>query len=236
MIIGFGNGDFWKLHTTETNRFEDSFLQSLIEAETNAVELHCRDIESLDFLLMYNMHSLAKFHFVSVHSLNFAYDDNDMSHNILQKIEQVCAKCHVKNVVFHTDNVLNWDVIAQYKNIPVSIENMDDRKKFGRTLADIQLILDKYDFGLTLDLQHCFVNDPTMQLAKDLQTTFKDRIVEYHISGFDKNALHYPLYKTNQNIIIESLAYKKVPIIIESVFDTFDDSQKELYYIQERLI
>jgi len=128
MIIGFSNGDFWKSHVIETDRFSDVFLQSLVECGTNAVELHCRDMASLDFLLAHDTPSLAKFQFVSMHSVNFAYDDNVESHTILHKIEQICLKYHVKNVVFHIDNVLNWDIIAQYENIPASIENMDDKK------------------------------------------------------------------------------------------------------------
>jgi len=101
---------------------------------------------------------------------------------------------------------------------------------------DIQSILDKYNFGLTLDLQHCFVNDPTMKLAQDLQMKFHGRIVEYHISGFEEKAPHYPLYETRQDIIIESLIYKTIPIIIESVFDICGDEQDELRYIQKRLV
>lgn len=235
MIIGFGNGDFWKLHKQKTDRFESEFLKFLIQTSTNAVELHCLNIESLEFLLINDMVILEEFDFVSVHAIDFMYDNDDSSHEVLQKIEQICIKYNINNVVFHTDKVLNWDVIAQYQNIPASIENMDDRKEFGRTLADVQSILNKYDFGLTLDLQHCFVNDPTMKLAQDLQEIFKERIVEYHISGFDKQVLHYPLYKTHQDIIIKSLAYKNVPIIIESVFDDFSESETELRYIQERL-
>jgi len=234
-IIGFGNGDFWKLHTKETQLFDNAFLKSLNDVKTNAVELHCRDVESLDFLLQNDIDSLNSFEFISVHALDLAYDDNNDSHGVLQKIEQICIKYNTKNVVFHTDKVQNWDVIAQYTKIPISIENMDDRKPFGRTLEDVNSILEKYDFGLTLDLQHCFVNDATMKLAQDFQKKFKNRIVEYHISGFKEVVLHYPLYKTKQDIIIDSLMYKDVPIIIESVFDAFGEEKDELQYIQKRL-
>ena len=86
-----------------------------------------------------------------------------------------------------------------------------------------------------LDLQHCFVNDPSMQLAKDLHKAFGDRLVQYHISGYHPEYLHYPLYKTQQDIIIASMERKDLPIIVESTFEAKEELSKELPYIQVHL-
>lgn len=96
-------------------------------------------------------------------------------------------------------------------------------------------ILDKYNFGITIDLQHCYDNDRSMNLSLNFQNIFKDRIKEYHISWYEKSRPHLSLFKTKQDIIINSLLYKDKPIIIESCFDKLWDHIKELNYILENL-
>jgi hypothetical protein len=109
---------------------------------------------------------------------------------------------------------------------------MDERKKMWQTVKDIWKILEQNpNFWLTLDLQHCFVNDPSMKLAYDFHKTFWNKIVQYHIAWYDKQYLHYPLFKTKQNNIIQALQKKDIPIIIESTFDEKSDLKKEIEYI-----
>jgi hypothetical protein len=74
-----------------------------------------------------------------------------------------------------------------------------------------------------------------MQTAMEFQGLYKDRIVEYHISGHDEEKLHWPLFKTKQDIIIRSLLYPEIPIIIESEFENYDEAGKELNYIKSRM-
>jgi hypothetical protein len=235
MNIGFGNGNFWQLDATINERFDEKRMQRFIIPGTNIIELHCIDEGALDYILKYGLHIGDTIRKISMHAptAQLQYDDSEVTHRILHKIELVCGKYNVYNVVFHPDLIFDWDVLASYTNIPVSIENMDDRKDFGKSIEDIESVLKKYNFGFTVDLQHCFVNDSTMKLAQRFQNKFKDRIVEYHISGFEKTLLHYPLYKTRQNIIIEALKYKNIPIIIESVFDSFGEQYEELKYIKK---
>lgn len=236
MIIGFGNGNFWRMETEKHERFGDEALRRFLNIPTNAIELHCLDVEAIDYLLKNKSRIIEDFDFVSMHTPDLVYDDNAQTHSVLQKMARACEECRVDNIVFHTDKVKQWDVIAQYNGMmPVSIENMDERKKFGNTLEDIQSILDHYNFGLTLDLQHCYVNDASMQLAQDLQEAYKERIVEYHLAGYDVDKLHYPLYKTKQDIILKSLQCVDAPIIIESTFDAYDEASAELKYIKSFL-
>ena len=189
----------------------------------------------IDYLIDATEFDLSYFTFISLHTPDLAYADDENSNRILSKLELLTRKYKIDNIIFHTDRVLNWNVLSNYKKIPISIENMDDHREFGKTINDVKSILDKYGFKLTLDLQHSFVNDNSMKLALDFQEKFKDKIVEYHVSGFDDEFLHYPLFKTNQNEIIDSLKYKNIPIIIESTFDQIGDQEKELEYIKNRM-
>lgn len=169
----------------------------------------------------------------SLHAPEHRYQDDESSHRILQSIDNVCSELSIKNVVVHPDTVADRSVFKQYSHIPFSIENMDDRKKTCRSVEDIQKILEEHPYmWFTLDLQHCFTNDPTMQLAKDFHRILWHKIVEYHLSWYHPELLHYPLFKTHQDEIIKSLEYRDIPITIESTFDEQDELAKEMAYIK----
>ncbi len=191
--------------------------------------------EYIDHLLLADNIDLSYFKYISLHAPDYQYEKNSISNRILSKLVKVHKKHNLQNIVFHVDKVKDWDVFLDYKMLPISIENMDDNKEFGRSIDDIRSILEKYDFNLTLDLQHCFVNDRAMKLAIEFQELYKARIVEYHISGHGEGFLHYPLFKTLQNEIIYSIKLKNVPIIIESTFDKIGEQEKELEYIKQLL-
>ncbi len=236
MTIGFSNGGFYRIETGPNDRLTFEHITRLqVNGEANAIELHCTNEDALDLIISAENLNLVYFRFISLHAPSFAYTKNKDSRRILDKLGLLTRKYGINNLVFHTDTVLDWSIFDDYKILPISIENMDDRKKSGKTVADVKAILEKYDFGLTLDLQHCFVNDKSLQLALDFQEEFGDRIVEYHISGFDENFLHYSLFKTRKDEIIKTLLQKEVPIIIESTFDEFGEERKELEYIKSRL-
>jgi hypothetical protein len=235
MTIGFGTGVFYRILADPLDRFLEEYVRLYKTGGTNAFELLCRDEGMLDFLLADTSMDLSPFSWISLHMPDtLVYKDDEPTHRMLSKLERLTRKFGLKNFVFHADIVQDWRVLDRYAHLPLSIENMDERKLSGRTVQDIASILDKHDFKLTLDLQHCFVNDRSMQLARDFQEVFKDRIVEYHVSGYEERFLHYPLYKTNQPEILEALKYKETPIIIESTFDEIGEQEKELAYIISR--
>ena len=59
MIIGFGNGVFYKLFSAENDRFSETILGNLAVGPANAVELHCRLEEELDELLKIDLAKLS---------------------------------------------------------------------------------------------------------------------------------------------------------------------------------
>jgi hypothetical protein len=236
MTIGLSNGVFYGLQADPLARFSDEGIRYCQAPETQAIELHCLDETMVDRLLNGPTIDLSYFSYISVHTPNLSYNGERNSQKILTKLNLVCKRYSVNNLVFHTDKEMDWATLASYKNLPISLENMDERKTFGKTVSDLKPILDRYGFKLTLDLQHCFVNDPSMQTALEFQEEFSDRLAEYHISGFQKEFLHYPLFKTKQKEIINSLQYRNIPIIIESSFDQFGEQEHEIRYIKNGLL
>lgn len=236
MTIGFGSGVFHRIDNTVHGRFSREFMNYFKKGGTKAIELYCLNEEMLDYLLTNaNSIDLVGVSHASLHTPDLNYADNKILNRVLPKIRKLTKKIKLDNILFHVDEGYSWDSFDKYSDMPISIENMDNKATFGKSVEDIKSILDKYNFGLTLDLQHCFVNDKSMKLALDFQEVFKDKIVEYHISGFGKEFLHHPLFETKQDEIITSIKYKNIPIIIESGFGRLGDQTKELEYIKSRI-
>lgn len=233
MIIWFSNWNLYQLEKDKNQRFTKEHLCHFKVDNANALEIHCLNVERIDFLIK-NEIDLSWFSYISIHSPRLKWDW--VAKTILSKIRDLTKIIDIKNIVIHPDQLQDFSIFEEFKDLPLSIENMDNDKNFWQTLEDIWPILNKYSFlWLTLDLQHCFVNDDTMKLSDDFHEQYGDRIVEYHISGFEPKLVHYKLSETKQDIIINSLKLKNIPIIIESTLDTISDVQKEFDYIMERL-
>jgi hypothetical protein len=236
MIIGFATGNFYELIEKEEDSFSSLNINHFkASGLTNAIELHCPNEEIIDHLLQKEDLELSSFSYISVHVPSLINNKKEELKRILNKLRGLKEKYKIKNFVFHIEKEIDWSIFSDYLDLPVSIENMDNEKDSGKNIEDIEKILKNYPFNLTLDLQHCFTNDRSMKLAIDIQENFKERITEYHISGFEEEVLHYPLFKTNQNIIIESLLHKDIPIIIESCFKERGEEIKEIRYIVETI-
>ena len=233
LIIWWSSGDFYRI--VESRNSHEMVSEYFALPQTTALEIMFHDKEDMECPLTRDFIE-QNFSHCSIHTPHYAYQDDRESHRILQIIEKLCVDLPIKNIVIHPDAVLDWSIFQEYKHLPLSIENMDERKKSCQWVQDLQKIFDENPYlWFVLDLQHCFVNDPSMQLAKDLHKAFGDRLVQYHISGYHPEYLHYPLYKTQQDIIIASMERKDLPIIVESTFEAKEELSKELPYIQVHL-
>ena len=147
MHIGFNNGVFYRLYKHSTDRFSEHYMDIFkAKGETNAMELHCINEEEIDHLINTDIIDLSTFTYISLHAPNHHYADDTVSHTILTKIAKVCDKYPIKNIVLHPDKVQDWTVFKPYKQLPLSIENMDNLKKSHKSVKEIQSVLIEYDF------------------------------------------------------------------------------------------
>lgn len=121
-------------------------------------------------------------------------------------------------IIVHPDIIQKphiWHKLGKY----LCIENMDKRKMVGSTANDLrQLFFDLPDASLCLDLAHVKQIDPTMNEAYKMVETFKDRIMQLHVSEVNSESIHERL---NLGAIqafrkISNILPSGIPIILES--------------------
>jgi hypothetical protein len=173
---------------------------------------------------------VSQFEYISLHLLHvIPYDNVEKAKDVLKIVQRLQDKFNFKAVVIHPDEVENWNVFLGF-SLPILIENMDWRKEIGKYTDSLKDIFSKFDVPMVLDLNHCYTNDPSMRLAQEISETFKNRIAEIHLSGFEYR--HEPLFKTKQLEILEAIPDKNLPIIIESGCETIEELKKEYAYVR----
>ena len=185
-----------------------------------------RDLDPRDF---------EGFEHISLHApaRNFVYGDNHATTQALDYIQELYDRIRFKHAIVHPDRVEDWGVFGDY-SFPLATENMDDHKQMARNVRGLNELFSKIDLPLVLDLNHCYVNDGTLQLAADIYSAFKDRIVQLHLSGF--KTLHDPLHETGQLEIIKAVPDKNLPIIIEGYLPTAEGIRAEYEYVTSNLL
>lgn len=159
---------------------------------------------------------------------------DDEAERYLVIIAKIAHDLDLDTVVVHPDAVADFGVFKDF-DIPVAFENMDTQKRFGQTVQEMQSVFEQApDAGFVLDLQHIYMHDKTMQLTQDFLDAFSDRLVHYHLSGYDPELWHVPLCDTDQEIIASAVSVD-VPIILEGAATTMDSAQKELPYVRSLL-
>lgn len=226
MILGFNIGRLGKP--------SPSFYSQL---GCNAIEINLGridDVERYERMKNLTAEELAPFEHVSLHAPvgKISYGKNDVAKRVLDDIQGMYERLRFKHAVVHPHMVEDWSVFKNY-SFPVATENMDDKKEVGRTVESLKEVFSKADILMVLDLNHCYVNDRTIQLAADMYAEFKDRVVQIHLSGF--KTFHEPLCQTKQVEIIEAIPNKDLPIILESSVTSEEEVRAEYEYVKENL-
>ncbi len=231
--IGFSTGSCYRLFE---NTFSSDSISTIGCISSHAIELLVHNLDEFEMLLSVPVEVLDKFSYVSIHSPSkIVYGRNQESGLVLDNLRKAVERYGVETVVLHPTSVEDWSIFENCKDIPFAIENMDERKPFGQIPEDIEKWIRDYDLNFVLDLQHIYVNDPSMKIADRFIDKFINRLVEIHISAYDEKWIHYMLSRKSQNVIVgklkEILEMKDVPVIIESTLETKDDLLKEFTYI-----
>lgn len=157
------------------------------------------------------------------------YANDDVTKAVLDKAFELYQAIGAELVVVHPDLIDSTELFGQYP-MNFSAENMDCRNKAFKNVDDLKKFFEENDsWGMVLDLNHCFSNDPSMKLADEFIAEFRARIKQLHISGYA--GYHEPLYQTQQLIILDYAKQLDVPMVIESTFDAIEEVKTEFEYI-----
>lgn len=224
--LGFSTGVLHKTHRTK------GALKKMRDLGYDTVELGFVKLIGFEegWLDELTAEDLSGFKYMSFHAPKFDYGKNEGTYELFEKIKKIDNMRKLNTVVFHPDTIEDFSVFSE-AGFNVAFENMDNRKVSHQKPEDFdKIFFQPNKYGLVLDVNHIYSNDPSMELAKDFYTKFKDRISQIHLSGY--TGYHDPLFRTKQEEIIRAIRDFEVPIIIESVLGP-EDLEKERNYILE---
>ena len=222
--LGFSTGVLHKTHRTK------EALKKMRDLGYDTVELGFVNPARIEegWLDELTKEDLEGFKYVSFHTPKHNYGKNEGTYSFFKKVERIDQIRKLGLVVFHPDMVEDFSVLNEV-GFNVALENMDNRKGSHKQPEDFDGIFSQDNkYKLVLDVNHIYSNDPSMGLAKDFYSKFKDRIAQIHLSGY--TGYHDPIFQTKQEEIIKAIQDFEVPIIIESVLAP-EDLEKERQYI-----
>jgi hypothetical protein len=133
-------------------------------------------------------------------------------------------------VVVHPDLIDEPEVWATLGS-RLCLENMDLRKRTGRTVAEMQAAFDALpEAGFCLDLGHARQIDPTMGIAIEMLQSFGTRLRQLHVSEVGTFGEHRRLGFLARTAFRRVVRYvpADVPVILESIVaekDMMDELQ-----------
>ena len=120
-------------------------------------------------------------------------------------------------LITHPDMLSQWPVWESLGS-RLCIENMDLRKRTGRTVEELEPFFVRFpEARFCLDAGHAFQVNATGELALDLARSFRGRLVQVHLSLVDGEGGHRSLEAVPEwwKTILQELP-PGVPIVIES--------------------
>ena len=223
ILLGFSTGVLHKTHTTK------EALKIIKDIGCTAVELGFVKMEQIEqgWLDKISPEDISSFRYVSLHAPKFDYGNNAGTEVLFKKMAEVNALRKLDCVVFHPDCVKDFGV---FKNAPfrIAFENMDDRKESFQKPEELARVLSEDEkYGMVLDINHIYSNDPSMRLAEEFYTRLGSKIVQIHLSG--NAGYHDPIFKTRQTEILNAIQDFTTPIIIESVISAEEITEEKKY-------
>jgi len=238
MRIGFSTSSFYTIPKVDTKRAISTFR----ELGCEVIELSASQPNRIEWLKQLKRQDVAGFSFISIHTPNaqrMAMLSKKERHELLSVFVDASQRLKVDCILFHPDEWLgDYSILKEY-DMPVTIENMDCCNTVGTTGDSIQEILARGDFKMTLDLNHCYTHDKTMQLAHDFYNAFADKISHFHLSDFNEALSadepahwHNSFFRCKNNIILENIPSFDKPIILEESLLNGEEAKIELEYLK----
>lgn len=220
LIIGFSTGALAR----------GDFAQALRLLETKHVEavelsaLRYTELPDVLVKLPLYLETLRKrYRYISFHAPTNFTDEAELIRQLTLVVELGW------NIVVHPDTIRDrslWRALGSC----VCLENMDSRKKTGRTAEELHDFFEQMPQAkLCFDIAHAREVDPTMTEAASILSKFGDRLAQVHLSEVDGRGAHFAMSLSAE------LAYERfsdlisrVPIILELIVSE-EEIEAEIY-------
>ncbi|UCH02010.1 MAG: hypothetical protein JSV20_09385 [Candidatus Bathyarchaeota archaeon] len=218
--IGFSTACLWRLNIPFYEK-----IKCFSSFGANALELcYVTPTELNEFKLTSEMIAdIKKFDYISIHApfKEVRYKRDVTTKNIIEKLCLFCEQLSIQGIVIHPDITDDFKYLEK-SGLPFLVENMDYRKKFGKTPEHFRGLIKEYNFGFVLDTQHAYENDATMKLGIELISIMGDRLKELHVSGRTQSEIHSLVHASdNRDLIQQALKLCiGVPKIVEGYFSS----------------
>ncbi len=200
------------LSAVELSALQDRELQPLLEA-----------LSSLDL----SGYSYVSFHAPNAFDLSTEQDVADLLASLIPRQWPV---------IVHPD-VLSRVVLWERFGEQLCIENMDKRKSFGRTTAELEDVFARFPRALfCFDIGHARQVDPTMSEAALILSRFRERLKQVHLSEVSSLSRHEGISFTALNSFrkVAHLIPTDIPVILETPVPV-DQIETQLYLAEKAL-
>jgi hypothetical protein len=193
-----------------------SALDVLRISNATAVELSAlREAELVPLMSDLPQLDLSRFRHIAVHapSLLNSFSEADL----INRLEPAIARRYP--VIVHADVIKTPPIWRKFKSL-LLIENMDKRKKTGRTVDELRPLFTQLPSArLCLDLAHARQVDPSLSEAVALLVEFRNKIGQIHLSELDTDSKHKSLSYAAVSALqmLRGLFPYKAPIILEFI-------------------
>lgn len=217
--IGFSTGALAK------SDFEAALrrLRSIENSDVAAIELSAlRDAELPRLMSALPTLDLRRYRYVSLHAPSRLVA---LSEAAVAELLTPCIDRHWP-VIVHPDVINDVSCWRRFGTL-LCIENMDKRKKTGRTARELAPYFAALpEARLCFDVAHARQIDPTLGHAREILRRFGNRLTQIHVSELDADGKHERL-SMSMVLSIQSLAQRlasEAPAIIESRVGPDDSS------------
>jgi hypothetical protein len=211
-------------------------IAELLRSQVRVIELSALRRWELPLLVADFEHlQLRDFDFVSFHAPSRFQAVEERA--VVEELDRIAALG--VPIVAHPDVIFT---VSEWKHFGplLFIENMDKRKRTGRTARDLTTLFDAFPTArMCFDLGHARQVDPTMLEARLILEQHRDRLAEVHISEVNTASRHDPIseYAVKAFQSVAHLIPEHTPIVLETLIDSGQSSiSKELRRAGEALL
>ncbi len=190
-------------------------LEVVAPFRLTSVELSALRMSEVDDLLcaIPNL-DLKQYKHISLHapSRYEKYEEQELARSLYKHVPKSWR------IVLHPDAISDFEIWKRF-GPQLAIENMDRRKRLGRTAEELSHVFAKLpQASLCFDIGHARQWDPSLTEAYRILKCFSDRLTEVHLSEVNSESKHDCL--SHRAVVsfrqVASLIEEAVPIIIES--------------------